>query len=130
MLKVVFFDTAPSGIINLTFPSEETKLPPSLPIFISVFSPSGFPIAVMADLAVVSSTALFCADTVTETNKKIKTIIFFITFFLLCLLLSHRVFIGTQSQFTVDSHRKNLLAKLNVKNTAMLIKLAVENKLL
>ena len=34
------------------------------------------------------------------------------------------------SPFTVDSHRKNLLAKLNVKNTAMLIKLAVENKLL
>jgi DNA-binding NarL/FixJ family response regulator len=34
------------------------------------------------------------------------------------------------SQFTVDTHRKNLLAKLNVKNTAMLIRLAVENKLL
>ena len=34
------------------------------------------------------------------------------------------------SQFTVDSHRKNLLAKLNVKNTASLIKLAVENKLI
>jgi DNA-binding NarL/FixJ family response regulator len=34
------------------------------------------------------------------------------------------------SQFTVDSHRKNLLAKLQVKNTALLIKLAVENKLL
>ncbi len=34
------------------------------------------------------------------------------------------------SPFTVDSHRKNLLAKLNVKNTAMLIRLAVENKLL
>lgn len=34
------------------------------------------------------------------------------------------------SPFTVDSHRKNLLAKLNVKNTAMLIKIAVENKLL
>ena len=34
------------------------------------------------------------------------------------------------SQFTVDSHRKNLLAKLNVKNTAMLIKFAVESKLL
>src|SRR4026208_384144 len=30
------------------------------------------------------------------------------------------------SSFTVDSHRKNLLAKLNVKNTATLIKLAVE----
>ncbi|MFI5133093.1 MAG: response regulator [Chitinophagales bacterium] len=34
------------------------------------------------------------------------------------------------SPFTVDSHRKNLLAKLNVKNTAMLVKIAVENKLL
>jgi DNA-binding NarL/FixJ family response regulator len=34
------------------------------------------------------------------------------------------------SPFTVDSHRKNLLTKLNVKNTAMLIKLAVENNLL
>jgi DNA-binding CsgD family transcriptional regulator len=30
----------------------------------------------------------------------------------------------------VDSHRKNLLAKLNVKNTASLIKFAVENKLI
>jgi len=34
------------------------------------------------------------------------------------------------SPFTVDSHRKNLLAKLNVRNTATLIKLAVERKLL
>jgi len=34
------------------------------------------------------------------------------------------------SQFTVDSHKKNLLAKLNVKNTATLIKLAVEHKLI
>jgi DNA-binding NarL/FixJ family response regulator len=34
------------------------------------------------------------------------------------------------SQFTVDSHRKNLLAKLNVKNTASLVRLAVENKLI
>jgi len=33
------------------------------------------------------------------------------------------------SQFTVDTHRKNLLAKLNVKNTASLVKLAVERKL-
>jgi len=32
--------------------------------------------------------------------------------------------------FKVDSHRKNLLAKLNVKNTATLIKLAVEHKLI
>jgi DNA-binding NarL/FixJ family response regulator len=34
------------------------------------------------------------------------------------------------SPFTVDSHRKNLLAKLNVKNTAMLIRVAVEQKLI
>ncbi|MBC7826610.1 MAG: response regulator transcription factor [Chitinophagaceae bacterium] len=31
---------------------------------------------------------------------------------------------------TVDSHRKNLHSKLNVKNTAMLIRFAVENNLL
>jgi len=34
------------------------------------------------------------------------------------------------SPFTVDTHRKNLLAKLNVKNTASLIRLAVEQKLI
>ena len=34
------------------------------------------------------------------------------------------------SQFTVDSHRKNLLAKMNVKNTASLIRIAVEQKLI
>lgn len=34
------------------------------------------------------------------------------------------------SQFTIDTHRKNLLAKLNVKNTASLIRLAVEQKLI
>ena len=34
------------------------------------------------------------------------------------------------SHFTVDSHRKNILAKLAVKNTASLIRLAVEKKLI
>ena len=34
------------------------------------------------------------------------------------------------SPFTVDSHRKNLLAKLGVKNTASLIKLAIESKMI
>jgi DNA-binding NarL/FixJ family response regulator len=33
------------------------------------------------------------------------------------------------SPLTVDSHRKNLLAKFQVKNTASLIKFAVENQL-
>lgn len=41
--------------------------------------------------------------------------------------IAEKVFL---SAFTIDSHRKNLLAKLNVKNTASLIKLAVENKLI
>ena len=34
------------------------------------------------------------------------------------------------SPFTIDSHRKNILAKLGVKNTASLIRLAVEKKLI
>lgn len=34
------------------------------------------------------------------------------------------------SAATVDSHRKNLLAKLNVRNTAMLIKCAIDHQLL
>lgn len=34
------------------------------------------------------------------------------------------------SSFTVDSHRKNLIAKLNVKNTASLVKYAIEKKLI
>ena len=34
------------------------------------------------------------------------------------------------SPFTVDSHRKNLMTKLNVKNTASLIRLAMEQKLI
>jgi DNA-binding NarL/FixJ family response regulator len=34
------------------------------------------------------------------------------------------------SSSTVDSHRKNLLAKLNVKNTASLVKFAMENGLI
>lgn len=34
------------------------------------------------------------------------------------------------SQFTINSHRKNLLAKLNVKNTTTLIKFAIEHKLI
>ncbi len=40
--------------------------------------------------------------------------------------MAERLFV---SQFTVDSHRKNLMAKLGVKNTATLIKFAVEHKL-
>lgn len=41
--------------------------------------------------------------------------------------ISEKLFISID---TVDSHRKNLYSKLNVKNTAMLIKYALENNLL
>jgi len=41
--------------------------------------------------------------------------------------IAGRLFI---SPTTDDSHRKNLLAKMNMKNTASLIKFAVENKLI
>lgn len=41
--------------------------------------------------------------------------------------IAEKLFIST---LTVDSHRKNLLTKLNVNNTASLIKLAVQNGLI
>ncbi len=43
------------------------------------------------------------------------------------LQISELLFISID---TVDSHRKNLHTKLNVKNTAMLIKFAIENNML
>ncbi len=41
--------------------------------------------------------------------------------------IAEKLFISVD---TVESHRKNLHAKLNVKNTAMLVRLAIENDLL
>ena len=41
--------------------------------------------------------------------------------------IAEKIFV---SPHTVDTHRKNLLTKLDVKNTATLIKLAVERKLI
>ncbi len=41
--------------------------------------------------------------------------------------IAKKLFISVE---TVDSHRKNLHSKLNVKNTAMLVRFAVENNLL
>ncbi|HVI45161.1 MAG TPA: response regulator transcription factor [Chitinophaga sp.] len=41
--------------------------------------------------------------------------------------IAEKLFISTD---TVDSHRRNLLGKLNARNTAMLIKRAIDNKLL
>ncbi|WP_143307141.1 response regulator [Chitinophaga vietnamensis] len=41
--------------------------------------------------------------------------------------IAEKLFISTD---TVDSHRRNLLGKLNARNTAMLIKCAIDHKLL
>lgn len=41
--------------------------------------------------------------------------------------IAQKLFVSIE---TIDSHRKNLLAKLKMKNTAALIKFAVENKLI
>lgn len=41
--------------------------------------------------------------------------------------IAEKIFLST---FTVDSHRKNILAKLGAKNTASLVRLAVEKKLI
>jgi DNA-binding CsgD family transcriptional regulator len=42
------------------------------------------------------------------------------------VLLPEKLFI---SHFTTETHRKNLLAKLNVKNTASLVRVAIQEKL-
>jgi DNA-binding NarL/FixJ family response regulator len=41
--------------------------------------------------------------------------------------IADKIFVSTS---TVDSHRKNLLSKLNVKNTAALVKTALQNKII
>ncbi len=41
--------------------------------------------------------------------------------------IAEKLFVGDS---TVDSHRKNLLSKLNVKNTAALVRMAIERKII
>ncbi|WP_310554954.1 response regulator transcription factor [Flavobacterium sp.] len=60
-------------------------------------------------------------------TKREKEILILIAEGLTNIQISEKLFISTD---TVDSHRKNLHTKLNVKNTAMLIRFATENDLL
>lgn len=60
-------------------------------------------------------------------TKREKEILILIAEGLTNTQISERLFISID---TVDSHRKNLHTKLNVKNTAMLIRFATENDLL
>lgn len=60
-------------------------------------------------------------------TKREKEVLIFIAEGLTNAQISKKLFISID---TVDSHRKNLHTKLEVKNTAMLIKFATENNLL
>jgi len=67
------------------------------------------------------------SDNLPALTKREKEILQLISEGLTNNQIAEKLFI---SQLTVDSHRKNLLTKLNVNNTASLIKLAVQNGLI
>lgn len=67
------------------------------------------------------------SDNLPALTKREKEILQLISEGLTNNQIAEKLFI---SSLTVDSHRKNLLTKLNVNNTASLIKLAVQNGLI
>ena len=67
------------------------------------------------------------SDVLPALTKREKEILHHIADGLTNNQIAEKLFI---SPLTVDSHRKNLLAKLKVNNTASLIKLAIENSLI
>jgi DNA-binding NarL/FixJ family response regulator len=77
-----------------------------------------------AGLALKSETLL--QNAIPPLTKREKEVLTHIAEGLTNIQISKELFISVD---TVDSHRKNLHAKLNVKNTAMLIRFAVENNL-
>ncbi|MBC7868346.1 MAG: response regulator transcription factor [Gloeobacteraceae cyanobacterium ES-bin-316] len=78
-----------------------------------------------AGLALKSETQL--QNAIPPLTKREKEVLAHIAEGLTNIQISKELFISID---TVDSHRKNLHAKLNVKNTATLIRFAVENDLL
>lgn len=67
------------------------------------------------------------SDNLPALTKREKEILLLISEGMTNNQIAEKLFIST---LTVDSHRKNLLTKLNVNNTASLIKLAVQNGLI
>jgi DNA-binding NarL/FixJ family response regulator len=65
-------------------------------------------------------------DALPPLTKREKEVLVYIAEGLTNTQIADKLFISVD---TVDSHRKNLHNKLNVKNTAMLIRFAIENKL-
>ena len=70
---------------------------------------------------------LACLVFVLSGGKREKEVLANIAEGLTNIEIAKKLFISVE---TVDSHRKNLHSKLNVKNTAMLVRFAVENNLL
>lgn len=70
--------------------------------------------------------SIISSDNLPALTKREKEILQLISEGLTNNQIAEKLFI---SPLTVDSHRKNLLTKLNVNNTASLIKLAVQNGL-
>lgn len=70
--------------------------------------------------------SVFPSDTLPALTKREKEVLQLISEGLTNNQVAEKLFI---SPLTVDSHRKNLLTKLNVNNTASLIKLAVQHGL-
>ncbi|MBC7902664.1 MAG: response regulator transcription factor [Gemmatimonadaceae bacterium] len=81
-------------------------------------------LAFNAGMALKSATLL--QNSLPPLTKREKEILKLIASGLTNVQISKELFISID---TVDSHRKNLHLKLNVKNTAMLIRFAVENDL-
>jgi DNA-binding NarL/FixJ family response regulator len=59
-------------------------------------------------------------------SKREKEILLLITEGLTNAEIAEKLFV---SHFTAETHRKNLLAKLNVKNTASLVRVAIQERL-
>lgn len=78
-----------------------------------------------AGQALRSDTAI--QNTIPPLTKREKEVLAHIAEGLTTAEIAGKLFISID---TVESHRKNLHAKLNVKNTAMLVRFAVENNLL
>jgi DNA-binding NarL/FixJ family response regulator len=66
-------------------------------------------------------------NSIPQLSKREKEVLVHIAEGLTNTQIAEKLFISVD---TVDSHRKNLHAKLNVNNTAMLVRFAVENNLL
>ncbi|HXR83675.1 MAG TPA: response regulator transcription factor [Hanamia sp.] len=75
---------------------------------------------------VVKPLSILPADSLPKLTKREKEILQLISEGLTNHQIAEKLFI---SPLTVDSHRKNLLTKLNANNTASLIKIAVQNGL-